>query len=140
MVMFPRHVTHPSIAELRRYGLTLAVALLGLTLVAVMRHGAETPWVGYLTPVAALVAVLGLLAPGALSVPYKAWCGAGYLVSVALSWVAVALMFWCVMVPLGLLFRCGGRDPLRLRRSAAGDGYWLPAAKAVGVRRYFRQF
>lgn len=140
MIKFPRHVTHPTVVDLRRYGLVLGTALLLLTLVAVIRQGVDTPWVGYLTPLAALAATLGLLVPGILALPYKVWCGAGYLVSVAVSWAAVALLFWCVITPLGLLFRLRRRDVLQRRRRDGVASYWQPAGKVVGIRSYFRQY
>jgi hypothetical protein len=38
----------------------------------------------------------------------------------------MALMFFGVMTPIGLLMRVLGKDPLRLKKQPAAGSYWVP--------------
>lgn len=56
------------------------------------------------------------------------------------SHLVLALVFFLVLTPIGLLLRATGRDSLRLRRGAAGSTGWLEHSTPSDARRYFRQF
>jgi hypothetical protein len=52
--------------------------------------------------------------------------------------VAMALLFFAVVTPLGVLLRGLGRDPLRLRLEPQSASYWLcrrTAARPVAMTR-----
>lgn len=40
--------------------------------------------------------------------------------------VLLAILFFLVIAPIGLLLRLFGRDVLRLRRDPAAASYWIP--------------
>ncbi len=47
------------------------------------------------------------------------------LFSSVLGRLAIALAFFLIIVPLGLVMRALGLDPLRLRREPAAASYWI---------------
>lgn len=59
---------------------------------------------------------------------YRAWMGFVYAMSWMIGHVALALVYWLVVAPLGLVARLIGRDRLQLRTRGRGS-YWhaLPA-------------
>ena len=38
----------------------------------------------------------------------------------------LALIYGTTMVPIGLMMRANGRDPLRLKLDSKADSYWIP--------------
>jgi hypothetical protein len=40
--------------------------------------------------------------------------------------IALGALFYLAFVPIGLLMRLAGKDPLRLRRDAGSASYWIP--------------
>jgi hypothetical protein len=111
--------------------------LLTLLAVAVLssflrwRHILSTPsWLGVLGG-AAFFALLACLIPKAFRGYYRFSTWAGYYSSQAVARVALVLLFVFLLIPLGLLFRVLGKDPLQLRRSPDRASYWC-AAKAPG--------
>jgi hypothetical protein len=42
--------------------------------------------------------------------------------------ITMALLFFAVVTPIGLVMRLAGRDPLRLRFEPAEPSYWVPRA------------
>lgn len=72
--------------------------------------------------------VLLLLAatwPSTLATPHRLWLAFGRALGKVNSVVFLALVYFVVLTPLGLLFRLAGRDELR-RRRVAKDTMWMP--------------
>jgi hypothetical protein len=61
----------------------------------------------------------------------------GYAVSQVAARVLLALIFFLVLTPLGLLLRLSGKDLLRLKRSSTTSTYWLPAKETSPLDRSF---
>ena len=62
----------------------------------------------------------GLTGPQAVRVCYVFWMGLVWLVSTVLGTLAMGVVFFLVVTPIGLVARLCGRDRLKLRRPAAG--------------------
>src|SRR5947207_1868237 len=90
--------------------------------------------------VAAMVGTTGLLRPGALRPLYVGWMLAVFPVSWLASRLLLALLFYGLVTPVGLLFRLAGRDALRRRRGREESSYWQPRGEGTDSLRYFRQF
>jgi hypothetical protein len=56
------------------------------------------------------------------------------------SRVLLALLFYGLVTPMGLVFRLTGRDALRLARRPEQTTYWMPKPAPADLRSYFRQF
>lgn len=56
------------------------------------------------------------------------------------SHLVLAIVFFGVFAPLGLVMRLLGRDPLQRRFDAAADTYWVRREPPPEIRRYFRQW
>ena len=54
------------------------------------------------------------------------WLKLGLLLFHVVSPLALGLLFYLTITPIGLLMRACGKDPLRLRRDPAAASYWLP--------------
>jgi hypothetical protein len=46
--------------------------------------------------------------------------------------LAIGVLFFCVLTPLGLVLRLAGRDALRLRLDRRAPSYWIERASADG--------
>ena len=95
------------------------------TLIAVWPswHG-EPPrwWAGGL---AAVFALIVLLRPGLLAPLNRQWTKLGVLLAKVVSPVALGLLFYGVIAPVGIVMRLVGKDPLRLKFDRATDSYWI---------------
>ena len=89
----------------------------------------------FLLPGAVLV-LLGLVRPAVLHPLNIAWMHLGLLLGRIVTPVVMFLVFAVSVVPIGLILRIMGKDPLRLKRGAAGT-YWIertppgPAAESL---------
>lgn len=106
-------------------------------------------WLLWRTPLAWLIAGVSVaLALLALAAPVTAYAKVsraleafGRAVGLAVTWLLMALVFYLLFLPVGLVLRA--RRSLRLTRGfdAAAPTYWTrPAARAGGAERYGKQF
>lgn len=106
----------------RKFGLTVGGIL---ALIAVVKSLQQSDW-GPLWAVLA-VALVGcaLVKPSLLSALNTLWLKFGLLLHRIVSPAIMAALFYGTIVPIGLLMRFLGKDPLRLKLDRAADSYWL---------------
>src|SRR3990172_6564417 len=75
--------------------------------------------------VSASVAAVTVVAPALLTIPKKLWLRFGLLLHRVVSPIVLAIMFYIVVTPMGLLMRAFAKDILRLRRDTAAESYWI---------------
>ena len=69
--------------------------------------------------------LLGGLAPRLLVVPRKLWMKLAEAMAYVSSRIILAIVFFLVLTPIGLIKRAMGWDPLQ-RRAASRDSFWEP--------------
>lgn len=86
-------------------------------------HGHAVRW--WSVGVAVLFLLVALLKPAWLSHLNKAWTRFGLLLSAVVSPIALGVLFFVVITPIGLLMRLTGKDPLRLKFDRSAESYWI---------------
>lgn len=117
----------------RSFGLTVGGILLGLGLLRLVLVLPDRP--GAFT-VVLLAAGLGLCAAalwaaGWLTRPNRAWMALGRLLARVANPVILLLVFAVAFVPIGLVLRWRGHDPLRARPGAPGASHWVEPDRAT---------
>ena len=93
-----------------------------------------------LAPVGLLLVLLALLVPRALIYPNKAWMFLGEWLSFVSTRIILAIVFFLVVTPIGLVKRLFGWDPLR-RRARSEESYWRPySVRQRDVRHFEKMF
>lgn len=67
------------------------------------------------------------------------WINAGAPIGWSISAVLLALVYFLVITPIGLLRRLGGADPMT-RAFSDEPSYWTPRETPTDPRRHYRQF
>jgi hypothetical protein len=134
----PREVEPIARSSDRAFGLVFAAVFALIAVMPAWHAGAIRLWA---LAVAAVFLVLALLRPGVLAPLNRIWAAIGLLLHKVVSPVALAVMFFGVLTPTGLLMRLFGKDPLRLRRDRAAASYWIerapPGPTAESLRNQF---
>lgn len=90
--------------------------------------------------VAGVCGGLGLTRTSAALPFYWAWMSIAFVLGNIISRLVLAVFFYGMITPMGLVMRLCGRDKLTLRRRTV-DTYWVDAAPpAPDKSRYERQF
>jgi hypothetical protein len=91
-------------------------------------------------PVGALLILLALVFPRALKYPNKAWMALAEVLGFVSSRIILALVFFLIVTPIGVIKRLSGWDPLH-RRSGSRNSYWRPySERQKDVRHYEKMF
>ena len=106
----------------RAFGLTLAAvfAVIGVVRL-VLGHSYAGWWLG----AAAVMLAFALAWPAALAPLNRLWLRLGLVLYKVVNPLVMGLVFFTTVVPIGLLMRALGKDPLRLRRDPAAGSYWI---------------
>ncbi len=71
---------------------------------------------------------------------YRQWLLAAVPIGWSLSALVLALMYYLVLTPIGLVMRLFGRDTMRRSFDPGAPTYWLRHEPVADKRRYFRQY
>ncbi len=88
----------------------------------------------------ALVPALGLVRPGVLRIIYLAAAYATFPIGFVVSYIILAVVYYFVLTPIGLVLRLTGYDPMQRRFDRTAKTYWLPREQDESTEKYFRQF
>jgi hypothetical protein len=116
----------------RRFGLTIAAILgtIGGGRLA-LGHSHSGWWLG----AAAVLALFALYRPAVLGPVNRAWLQVGPVLYKIVNPITMALLFFSTIVPIGIVMRLRGKDPLRLRRDPDASSYWIgPRAAELPIR------
>ena len=86
-------------------------------------HGASPRW--WSLAVAAAFAFVALWRATLLARLNRLWIRLGLLLGRVASPIALAILFYGVFVPIGILLRVTGKDSLRLKMDTAAETYWI---------------
>ena len=76
--------------------------------------------------VAVVFAIIAIWKPALLAVPNRLWTKLGVLLGKVISPIALGILFYGVITPVGAVMRLTGKDPLRLKLDSCADSYWIP--------------
>jgi hypothetical protein len=108
----------------REFGVLVGGVLLALRLWWFYRGKFEVAGV-VVTFVGAALVVLGAFAPRLLVIPRKLWMKLAEGMAYVSSRIILAIVFFLVLTPIGLVKRAMGWDPLQ-RRSGSRESFWQP--------------
>jgi hypothetical protein len=129
----------PSRATLRQFAGLWLVFFGGLALWQGLVRG-QTGLATLCAVLALTIGPLGLIRPGWIRPIYVGWMILAFPIGWSVSQVMLALMFYGLFTPIGLVFRLLGRDPLHRTRRPGVESYWTPKPAPAGPKSYFRQF
>jgi len=71
---------------------------------------------------------------------YLGWMYAAFPIGFVVSHVILALIYYLVFTPIGLLLRLFGKDPMSRKIDREAASYWVEHDPHRDPARYFRQF
>jgi hypothetical protein len=93
-----------------------------------------------LAVLALTIGPLGLIRPEWLRPIYVGWMVLVFPIGWTVSQVLLAVIFFGLFTPIGLVFGLLGRDPLHRARRSELNSYWTPKPAPADLKSYFKQF
>ena len=88
--------------------------------------------------VGAALVLLGLVLPRALVLPNRGWMALASVLGYVMTRVVLALVFFLLVTPIGVVKRLTGWDPLG-RRARRGESYWQAYPERQHDPRHFEK-
>ena len=129
---------NPNLRTLQQFGFLCLLFFGGFAGIGLYRNGPSTSAM-VLVVLATAGGLAGWMTPGLLRPVFVGWSIAAFPIGWCVSHIVLALLFYGVFTPVGLLLRMAGKDPLQLRR-VDRDSYWQQKPPQPDMRRYFRQY
>lgn len=107
--------------QLREFGVTMAAVLIVLGDIALFRGRPSAP---YLLGAGAIFGGLGMIFPSVLKPLQKMWMALGLILGFFVSRIILAVLFYGVMTPIGLIMKLTGKDILDERIDRSRASYW----------------
>lgn len=92
-------------------------------------HGHSLVW----GALAVLFLLIALILPRILAPVRLAWLSLGYRLSWVVNPLILGMVYTVVVVPVGVLMRLCGRDPMMRRRDPTAASYWVKRSGKVGA-------
>ena len=140
---------HPDRRQLRGFGVISLIAFGGIgswihfkqSFMGFAIPAATAGPISYaLWTLAALCLLLGLIAPQLLRPLFVGLTLVSLPIGFVVSHVIMAVLFYGLFTPIGLIFRLIGRDPLQRKFDREAESYWVAHETPRDAKRYYRQF
>jgi len=106
----------------RRFGVTLgSVGIFVGGVRFLFGHAHATWWLA----IGLVLILLAVVWPAALAPLNRLWLKFGLLLHKFVNPVVMTLLYVSTIVPIGVLMRLSGKDPLRLKPSPDAESYWI---------------
>jgi hypothetical protein len=129
----------PSAAELRWFGLAVAISL--AIIGRLLARAVGWPVLQTVMLVSGIVLCLVYyLAPRTRMPVYKAWRLVQMPIAFAVWHTVLAILYYLIVTPMALAMRLWGRDPLNRRLELSRRSYWEDRVAPPDAERYFRMY
>ena len=119
----------------RSFGVSVGGVLLLIAAILLWRHRITRAEV--LGGIGAVLLVLGLVAPALLKWPSKLWWRFSHALGYVNARILLTLLFSLILVPLSLIWKALGKDPLARRREQFAG--WTPYPARYADRKHFER-
>ncbi|MCP4201141.1 MAG: hypothetical protein GY769_04325 [bacterium] len=130
---------NPNKKELRQFSVALIAATAVVGGLLWWKLG-PNPWSQGLWIGGPIAGLLGLAVPIAIKPLFIALSVVAFPIGIVVGTIALALVYYLMITPIGLIFRLIGRDPLHRGFDPSSTTYWIARRQSRGVGRYFQQF
>ena len=131
MSEFKSHIGVKTGSE-RSFGVVFAIVFALIGLYPLLDGGGIRLWA---IVVAVALLALAFLAPKTLSLPNRLWFRLGMALGAIVAPIVMILVYVVAVVPVGLVMRLVGKDPLRQKLDTKAKSYWIAREQPVGTMR-----
>ena len=131
---------HPKRKELCNFGIIALIASTVISLLLYMLKGLGIQWVLIILSIGFTIFLSSIISAKLTRIIYLGLTLATLPIGLVVSFLLLAIFYFLILTPLGLVFRLVGRDPLRRKFDSTADSYWLSRREPESPEQYFRQF
>ena len=131
---------NPNQKKLRSFGVVALIATPLISLLLYLVKGVSIYWITAILAVGVIIFLSSRISLKITKMFYLTLTTAAMPIGLVVSITLMAIFYFLLLMPLGLLFRLLGRDPLCRRFDPKTDSYWIVHRQPESLDRYFHQF
>jgi hypothetical protein len=130
---------NPSSGELRKFAALFPITCAVIGAVLYFRAHWHVAGIGVWT-IGPVVALIGLARPAVVKPLYLGMRYATAPIALAVTYVMLAVLYYFVVFPVGLIMRAVRRDAMHRKFDPLASSYWIAHDSSVKAKRYFTQY
>ena len=131
---------YPKRKELRNFGIIALIASVIISLLLCLLKVLGIQWSLIICGIGIAIFLSSIISEKLTRIIYIGLILSTLPVGWMVSFILLAIFYFLLLTPLGLVFRLVGRDPLRRKFDSATNSYWLTRHPPDSLDRYFHQF
>lgn len=131
---------NPKPKELHNFGIIALIATAVISLLLYLIKDISVQWILIISGVGFAIFLCSLISGKLTRMIYLGLTLVTLPIGWAVSFILLAIFYFLIITPLGLIFRLIGRDPLHRNFDQKAEGYWLRRNPPNTIERYFHQF
>ena len=130
----------PNHKELRKFGIISLIASALIALLLYVLKGLGFQWAAIIFFVGLIIFVSSMISLKVTRGIYLGLILVTMPIGLLVSFTLMAIFYFLLLTPLGLLFRLMGRDSLGRKFDSNKNSYWIARRPPENLDRYFHQF
>jgi hypothetical protein len=131
---------NPKKKELHSFGIIALIAAVLLSLILYLLKHPAIHWIVLINSLGIIIFLCSLISARVTRLIYLGLILLTYPIGYVMSFMVLALFYFLIITPFGLIFRLAGKDPLYRNFDRAAKSYWLKRQSPDKLDRYFHQF
>ncbi|NQT03149.1 MAG: hypothetical protein HQ580_14065 [Planctomycetes bacterium] len=131
---------NPKRKQLQSFGKIAIAATAIISLLVYILKGVAIQWALIIFAAGIIIFLISMISLKLTKMIYLGMILVTLPIGLAVSFIFLAVFYYLLLSPLGLIFRLLGRDPLCRKFDPAAKSYWLSRRKPKGPEQYFHQF
>ena len=131
---------HPKQKQLQNFGKIALLITAIISLLLYVLKGISIPWALAIFAVGFTIFLISMISSRLTRMIYVVLMAVTFPIGLVVSFTLLAIFYFLLLAPLGLIFRLMGRDALCRKFDATAESYWLSRQEPESPEQYFRQF
>ena len=131
---------HPKRKQLGSFGKIALLITAIISLLLYVLKGVSIPWALAIFAVGFTIFIISMISSRLTRMIYVVLMAVTFPIGLVVSFTLLAIFYFLLLAPLGLIFRLMGRDALCRKFDATAESYWLSRQEPESTEQYFRQF
>ena len=131
---------HPKHKQLQNFGKIALIATAVISLLLYLLKGVAIQWALAIFAVGFTIFLISMISSRLTGMIYVVLMAVTFPIGLVVSFTLLAIFYFLLLAPLGLIFRLMGRDALCRKFDATAESYWLSRQEPESPEQYFRQF
>lgn len=130
----------PKRKQLRSFGKIALLITAIISLLLYVLKGVSIHWALAIFAVGFTIFLISMISSRLTGMIYVVLMAVTFPIGLVVSFTLLAIFYFLLLAPLGLIFRLMGRDALCRKFDATAESYWLSRQEPESPEQYFRQF